>query len=93
MYKELKDSCNLIFHMHQNNRDLSVYWTKETYRGKPKNIRAAKDILIQKRIIYVSPSQPSITRLNLYVLDACSLEEAENILIKQKDSPPKLKIT
>jgi hypothetical protein len=72
--------CEILFQMHKND-NYSVPWIKDTYKGKPKNMDTAKEILIQKGIIY-SKTKGNIktTYLKPEYFEVASYEEAKKMI-------------
>jgi hypothetical protein len=85
--------CEILFQMHKNENH-SVPWIKDTYKGKPKNIDTAKEILIQRGIIH-SKTKGNIktTYLNSEYFEVASYEEAKRMIDVAKHKPSDISTT
>jgi len=85
MTPELKTACELIFQEHKLSNQ--VKWNREAFRGQISLglSELAKDTLVKKKIILLpDKSRKVITLLNPAVAGAGSFEEAEEIIITNK---------
>lgn len=82
-------ACEILFQMHKNS-EFKVLWTKSTYDNKPANLNVAKEVLLQKDIIYqkVSPRGHKTTHLNPEFFNASSYSEANRMLTTSKEKQP-----
>jgi hypothetical protein len=82
--------CEILFQMHKNDNH-SVPWIRDTYKGKPKNIDTAKEMLIQRGIIH-SKTKGNIktTYLDPEYFEVASYEEAKRIVDAAKHKPSEI---
>ena len=85
MTPELKTACEVIFQEHKLSNQ--VKWNRDAFRGQISLglSELAKDTLVKKKILLLpDKSRKVITLLNPAVVDAGSFEEAEQIIITNK---------
>ena len=85
MTPELKTACEVIFQEHKLSNQ--VKWNRDAFRGQISLglSELAKDTLVKKKILLLpDKSRKVITLLNPAVVDAGSFEEAEEIIITNK---------
>jgi len=85
MTPELKVACEAVFQEHKASMH-GISWKKDVFHGRISTglSEKAKETLLMKKIIqYANPAKRTITLLNPRVAAACTVEEAENVLLNK----------
>jgi hypothetical protein len=85
----LDETCELVFQMHKQGDNYQVVWTKSTYIDKPADLDVAKELLLEKNIIYTKEGASPIERtiLNPGLHEAKSFRQAIFLSTQQSQTP------